>query len=151
MILFALYLLCLLFDSVEGIREAIFWYYANGKMSTKDNKSLHKFFMIVRIVFGFSVLLSVFNYSGSFIVSGLFGISALLVFPFIHDGFYYWKINQINSSLYSKTFMDMSNSSLAWTDRYFTPSVRVAMAVNSLAVLVILLALNNYKSILNLW
>lgn len=145
------YLLSIIFAAAEGVREAIFWKYAANILPTKDNKELHKFFLIIRACFGISLCLFVYGASNSVITTSLFCISSMLIFPYMHDGFYYWKRNQLDPGTYPDTFHDMSNTSLAWTDRFFTAEARIVMALNSFVILILSVTYQHYKIYYHLW
>lgn len=150
-VLFLSYILSAIFSAAEGIREAIFWKYSANLLATKDNKQLHKFFLIVRACYGIAITFLIYLHSASPITTVLFCISSMLAFPYIHDGFYYWKRNQLDPGTYPKTFHDMSNTSLAWTDKFFTAEARIVMLANSLAILVIAIVYQHNKIFYNLW
>lgn len=62
-----------------------------------------------------------------------------LMYLFIHDGMYYWKRNQLDSTVYKKGFWDFTATPEAWTDRLYLghPVVRTFLFVIGFAALIV--------------
>lgn len=82
-----------MFSALEGVREA---YYFNAyPKQTKYN--IHILFNIQRAV----VLVFITLYSWWVTV-----LTCAMLFPFIHDGMYYWTRHYLNPNIYRKGFID---------------------------------------------
>lgn len=106
-------------STYEGIREAYF--FSLKMVTTKyESHNEHSLFSITRLfVFAFIA-----------IISGLpCSIACMLMFPFLHDGAYYYKRNKLDKC-YPKGYFDFNNSS-AFFD--FTIVTRILMFIAGLS------------------
>ena len=119
--LFANLLLNFLFASFDGIIEAIL-FYENINSSKTYTGNLHPLFVCMRSCFWASTALVMFLINSYLFKydteSNLFFVAVALVaefmvFPFFHDGFYYWARNYLDKSTYPKGFFDYSTTSNA--------------------------------------
>lgn len=99
-------ILGLLFASIEGVREA-FYYYVQ-----KDVKrNIHWIYYLQRTLF------TILFYSlTNFFILACFVLS----FSFMHDGFYYVTRNKLDPSVYARKFIDSSTTSTAIMEFNFT-------------------------------
>lgn len=115
-----------IYSSIFGYTDAWYWYSANmGKYGLNNFKfkDLHPHFFWSRSLVG-----SIFSYSicqSNLIIWFFIMISFGLIFPFFHNGLYYYTRNKIDSNKYPLGFMDMSSTSIAKIN--FTFSVRSIM------------------------
>lgn len=108
----------ILYALFEGYREGNFW---SIKHVTKIERNYHEhtLWSFQRAV----VLVAICR------MDWLMYPCLMLVFPFLHDGAYYFRRNMLDSSIYSKGFMDHSKTSTAILTKYFPPVVRVLCAL----------------------
>lgn len=112
----------------EGIREA-YYYHEASKTDDKIKDNLHFTFFLQRFII--FVIIFILGYNPFLI------LASILMFSFIHDGFYYYKRNILNPAIYPKKFMDHSTTSTAILEFGFP--FRLFMFVNGLALFVITL------------
>lgn len=126
----------ILFASFEGIREAIF-YDVNVSSKTPYTKNAHPLFVELRSCFWALTFLFAFvvkhyigdiNVNMSLLYSAGILLSEFMVFSFFHDGFYYKRRNQLNSSVYPKGFTDASTTSTAKIELSFNQRVLLFVA-----------------------
>jgi hypothetical protein len=110
---------------LEGIREAWYFYMkhdAGGKIPTTMPQNEHPYFAAQRgFVIGMATIITVYNSgvvvgtSGSSVVlcGVLYLFSLCAMFPFLHDGAYYLKMDQINPGIYPKRWTAQSYKSNA--------------------------------------
>lgn len=96
---------------LEGIREA-YYYHEATKSSDTINKNLHPDFTLQRL----AVFIILFCCHLNILIIA----SLILMFSFIHDGFYYLKRNILNPAIYPKHFFDHSTTSTAFFEFSFT-------------------------------
>lgn len=113
-----LFIWCL-YAILEGYREGNYWH-IKPKSRSGRNYYEHFLWSMQR----FTVLLLVFIHSG-----WQTGLSCILVFPFLHDGFYYTRRNELDSRIYSRMVFAQSKTSTAVLTKYFTPIVRTTLAI----------------------
>lgn len=128
-----------IFSLMEGYTESYYWHY---KLHSGDDQKLkgfdiHPYFSFQR---GSVLLLTFFVFlcNFSFGESSLLLLSNMLIFIFLHDGFYYYMRNRISKELnpddpskwvYPKKWFDQSKNSTSWMTKYNTPTVRVLFFV----------------------
>ena len=114
-------ILNLLFSSIEGIREGIF-FSANVNSSSPYKGPIHTIFTFLRMCFWLLTGLFVFvvsnyilkiNFEYSIFHATFLLMAEFLMFSMLHDGFYYIARNKLDSSVYPKGFFDSSTSSTA--------------------------------------
>lgn len=111
----------------EGIREAYYWDAKNRLPFRKLPIDEHFLWTCQRsavfILAIYTVTLKINDLSLFYLVI-LSGVSLMLTFPFIHDGFMYKWRSILNNRVYPKGFWDQSTTSTAKLTKYFTPVVR---------------------------
>ena len=89
----------------EGIREGFYWHYENKSKKVCDF-NVNPIFNLQRVI--------VLILSGGFLLHTLSHYSILnilcmiLMFPFFHNGTYYYTRNKLDSSVYKKRWIDES-------------------------------------------
>lgn len=108
------FLLWLGFSAIEGVREA---YYFFSLVNTKNiiSKNLHPVFALQRGIIIAAVLL----FSPDICNGFLMAVILSLIFPFFHDGMYYYIRNKLDFRTYPKRWRDRSLSSNAIIDLNF--------------------------------
>lgn len=99
--------------SLEGVREAVHYYYAIVSARTY-NINEHTLFAIQRMFAYMPFEFLTFDKANYWTL--LNGVCLGLMFIFWHDGFFYWKRNKLDGK-YPKKFWDMSTSSHSWMDK----------------------------------
>lgn len=116
------------YSSIFGYCDAYYWYSANvGKYCLKDFKfkDLHPYYFwsrsIVALAIGYGMSDgTIFNWTSIVFFLGM-------IFPFLHNGFYYKTRNHIDPTKYPLGFRDMSTTSIANVN--FTFTIRTLMFV----------------------
>lgn len=110
---------------LEGIREAWYFYMkfdAGGAVPSTMPKNEHPYFAAQRLfVISCASIITVYNSGLAFGSSShavlleavLYFASLCLVFPFLHDGAYYMKMDQIRPGIYPRRWVDHSHTSNA--------------------------------------
>lgn len=109
----------ILYACFEGCREAFYW---SLKVQTvyKFKFNEHVFWTIQRAVVLFTV----------FLASDLKTVATcVFVFPFFHDGSYYWQRNWLDNNLYTQKWFAQSETSTAVLTRFFNPIIRTLSTI----------------------
>lgn len=110
--------------------EALFWHQSGAKYPPYNP---HALFMYIRIAF----LIPIY-----FQTSLLAVLCYVAAFPCLHDGFYYWQRNKLDSTVYPKKFLDQSTTSTAFWTKYFPPIVRIPLAIVGVVCLILIQIFN---------
>ena len=106
------YLLIIALSVLYGESEAKFYYYVYNGKAKQLKRNEHNFWTIIRGL-SFAPMMALFFYIFSW--NSLWGIAAIgFMFPFFHDGSYYYFRNKFDGS-YPKGFLDTSINSTAKT------------------------------------
>ncbi len=132
-----------LFDVIEGAREAVFYYQINRRepLDKKHNQWLHAFFMVARTIVGILTTAPLMFIMQDWLPITLYAASLMLSFPFMHDGAYYSLYNNMNPAVYLKRWRDQSKTSVAWTDKFMTYKIRMALYILSIICLILCIIL----------
>jgi len=112
----------------EAWREAIYWHVKGGGIydTWKSTPEEHTIFTIQRAIF-FLSLLTLLLTNTHWVVTTLSVIGFILIFSFLHNGFYYMFRNKLNSEIYPKGFWSQSTTSIAKFTKFMTPTVRTIL------------------------
>lgn len=119
-----LIILWVVYSIFEGKREA--YYYHALNLSSANHINLHWMYAIQRAI--------VMVVIGITSMSVLLPVSLAFIFPFIHDGFYYMKRNDLMNWIYKKRFKAESDTSTAVLE--FSWEIRCFLFVFGLAILI---------------
>lgn len=102
-----------LFAILDGAVDAMMYHVKNVNKSLPVNE--HIYYTIQRLL----VAIACIALAGWWIIPSL-----ILVFPFLHDGMYYFTRNKLNPGVYYFGWFDHSNTSTAVLTKFLTPEVR---------------------------
>lgn len=101
------------YAKLEGIREG--FYYDAAMRADRQYQNIHWIFFVQRAL----ILLVICMCT----LSVLLPIGLGLMFPFIHDGYYYITRNHLDPRIYPKKFISSSTTSTAFLEIDFTSRV----------------------------
>ena len=93
----------LIWAVLEGVKDAYLFHYKST--TAHDTKPPHFIFTIHRLIFGTLLLWITQDW--------LFCLSLALIFPIVHNGFYYHFRHKLNTSIYPQGWKDQSTTSTA--------------------------------------
>lgn len=93
----------------EGKRDGFFYNYRMNSTNI-DKYNLHGLFTLERFLI-FSLICWVNSLSYSLLNTGIFGLSLVFIFSFIHNGEYYVTRNNLDKNIYPKRWWDRSTTS----------------------------------------
>lgn len=108
---------------LEGTRDGFFFAY---RMQSKPDKyNMHWLFTFERTVI--MVLIAwICSRSFSGLDTGVFALSLILIFSFVHNGQYYWTRNFLDKNIYPKKWWSSSTSSESMLEFSLVPRVFLA-------------------------
>lgn len=119
----------------EAIREALYYHFKT--MVSKFDFGEHTLFTVQRGVVWLISYIVYFNlmswYDALIILSAM-----ILMFPFWHDGFYYYMRNFLNNDIYKKKFRDDSTTSTAKLEIKWP--LRLIMFIVALIMFIVILS-----------
>ena len=116
-------LLWIAYSVFEGMREARYWHVKIDYKGFRVFKE-HMYWTFQRGI----VLIMICQVTGYWVI-----IPFSMMFPFFHDGAYYWQRNVIDG-IYQKGWWDQSTTSTAYWTEFFTPIRRTWIAIMGLIV-----------------
>lgn len=125
-------ILWILYACLEAVREA-YYYHLNCISDKPIEKNLHSLFTVQRSVV-LLILLFPFHIDVDFFV--LTG-ACFCVFPFFHDGAFYYMRNKLNPLIYPARWFAQSTTSTAKSTKFMTPVNRTILAAAATAGLII--------------
>lgn len=127
----SLYLIWILYNLIEGHREAHFYHIAS-----KEDKitELHHIFLAQRFLV-FLILNSALIFYLDYKLI-LFDIAIICIQPFIHNGMYYYTRWKLDNKIYTKKWFDQSNSSTAFSTKFETLKFRILYLIISIVSIV---------------
>jgi hypothetical protein len=134
-IIISLYLIWILFAITTANFEAKYWALRNKTSNVFKFKDEHNILTIMRVCLAIPISLIFFYYFSWWAFAG--SLSLVTIFPFFHDGFYYYFRNKIDGS-YQLGFKDTSTTSTARTDTIDYP-LRLAMLLVHTSILILLM------------
>lgn len=111
-------LLWIAYSLTEGIREGFYWHYENKSKRVCDF-NVNPMFHLQRILILFIVGVLMFKEFGWYSLLNLIGFVS--IFPYFHNGSYYYTRYKLNNDSYSKGWKDESKS---------FPSLSILMTYN---------------------
>lgn len=106
--MFITFAVWIFYSAFEGVREA-YYYHSVTLSNVGGTRNIHFIYFLQRFLV---ITLCLFSSGATF--SSMVEVFALAyVFPFIHDGFYYCKRNDLNPLIYVKRWKDDSSTSTA--------------------------------------
>jgi hypothetical protein len=125
-----------LYSLLEGFRESYYWYYKANSKSIDNRFEIHPVFSFQRVL----VLILI-----SYITYGVLGwwfllstISLMLIFSYLHNGFYYLNRNILDDRIYKLGWKDQSTTSTAKMTKIMTYRNRTIMFMIGVIVQIIL-------------
>ncbi len=128
MVLLLAILAVLVFYVTKSVAEG-YYFHAKAKAKTQYEKYQHVVLTIIRIPVWVLFLLLTENI---ILTAGL-----ILIFPFIHDGLYYYTRNKLNPFVYTEGFWDDPNPKSSNAIMDFTLLQRTLLAVAGIICIVI--------------
>ncbi len=104
---------------LSGQVEARYMFY-KFYMANPDSQNAHIPFTLIRLISSIPIFI---------MVGWKVYLCYVLMFPFIHDGSYYTKRNELNPAIYQKKWFAQSDTSLAWFDKIMNPFIRTGLAI----------------------
>jgi len=108
LIIISLYLIWIAFSILTANFESKYWALRNKTSNVFKFKNEHNILTLIRVCLALPISLIFFYYFSWYAIAG--SISLITMFPYFHDGFYYYFRNKIDGS-YPKGFKDTSNTS----------------------------------------
>lgn len=107
----------------EGYREA-FYYHIKNKSGLLQNINEHAVFTLQRISVGSFIFIAYYLCFPDYWLAAYKCLTLAMMFPFLHDGTFYFHRNRLDNSIYKKKFWDMSYTSTAITTFLWSPPMR---------------------------
>jgi hypothetical protein len=133
---------------IEGFREGYYWHYKN-RGDDGNKYEIHPIFSaqrgLVLGLIGLLAFLSLNKLTGiligmALLKSGLFVLSLMLMFSFIHNGMYYTTRNILNKKIYNLKWKDHSTTSTAKMTKLFNFRNRtIAFVLGLIGVLLLVI------------
>lgn len=101
--------LYLIYAMIEAWEEAGYYHYRVKSGGTFYDKYEHTWFTLKRSIMAFFMVLAI----GDKIIGFETLISLIMMFSFVHNGFYFYSRNQLNPEIYKKGWKDDSLTSTA--------------------------------------
>lgn len=138
MVYLLIYILWVMYMSLEGYTEAIYFHFCYNS-SSYDYTNEHEIWTIQRIVVGLAFMLAIIFFDYELLLCLEMFAAIVLSAPFFHDGFYYFKRNQLNNFIYKRKFFDQTTTPRSIITILSTPVLRTAYFVVSVLVLITIL------------
>jgi hypothetical protein len=109
----------------EAWREAIYWHVKGGGIydTWKSTPEEHTLFTVQRAIFFISIIVILLT-NINWLLTIMFTIGLVLMFSFLHNGFYYMFRNKLNPDIYQERFFAQSTTSVAKLTKFMTPKIR---------------------------
>lgn len=122
------WLLCLIvafiFPLLQAWREALYFSLKSVNKSKLDDINEHPYFACERLLV-YILMIS--------LIKSPTVIYLMLLFPFLHDGYYFYKRWELDG-IYKKTWFAKSTTTTAILDKIFTPAIRTIVFIISLVL-----------------
>jgi hypothetical protein len=140
------YILWLFCPFIDGLTEGFLWTLnAPNPIPRKWNHGIHKAFLAQRFVWWLCSCAIIFFASNDWLITGLYGLSIGLVFPFFHLGVMYETRNMLDGSYKDGFFSDPSDTSEAKINISYR--IRLIWALTSMLIFAALIATTwNYET-----
>jgi len=119
-------ILWIAYSMLEGIRESFYYHYKVNNELIDKKEDLHTLFTLQRFI----VILFIFYITNLYIA-----FSCACLFPFWHDGSYYFSRNALNPNIYKKTWKDSSTTSTAKIELNY--KTRIILLILGITVIIL--------------
>jgi len=136
LIIISLYLIWIAFSILTANFESKYWALRNKTSNVFKFSNEHDILTLIRVCLAIPISLIFFYYFSWYAVAG--SISLVTMFPYFHDGFYYYFRNKIDGS-YPKGFKDTSNTSTAKTNTLDYRTRTLLLLIHTLILIILML------------